>query len=273
MIKGMTGFGSCEFSWGKVKGAIEIRSLNHRFLDISFYLPAGFAQTENKIRQIISEAISRGKVTVSVKILQRAPMTVVFNRTIISQYVKYAKELKKEFGFNNDLTLSDLAKLPGVVEAKESTVEVDDLWLSAEESLRRCLKSLVLMRQREGRSLAQDLRDKLRKMSGLIGKINKRAKEILKAKKGSLTNEEFSSLQKSNDVNEETSRLLHYVEEMKLLLKSDLPIGKKIDFIAQEMQRETNTIGSKLQDKLISNAVISLKSKIEKIREQGQNIE
>jgi len=129
------------------------------------------------------------------------------------------------------------------------------------------------MRKREGRSLCADVTDKLRRMLLEIKKIQRRAQEILKEKKGKLTNEEFSSFQKSNDVNEELSRLIHYIEEFKLLLKTDIAVGKKLDFIAQEMQRETNTVGSKLQDKIVSSAVIALKSKIEKIREQSQNIE
>ena len=129
------------------------------------------------------------------------------------------------------------------------------------------------MRRSEGRSLAADVANQLKRMTLQTKKIQKKAKFILNEKKKKLTNEEFRSLQRSSDVNEEVTRLLHYIDEIKPLLKGKISVGKKIDFIAQEMQRETNTIGSKLQDKVVSNAVIALKSKIEKIREQAQNIE
>ena len=129
------------------------------------------------------------------------------------------------------------------------------------------------MRSREGKTLATDISDKLRLMSSEIVKIRQRAKAILQDKKKMMTNEEFSSYQKSNDINEELTRLSHYIDEAKALLKSGDLAGKKFDFVAQEMQRETNTVGSKVQDQLVSNAVIALKSKIEKIREQSQNVE
>jgi uncharacterized protein (TIGR00255 family) len=129
------------------------------------------------------------------------------------------------------------------------------------------------MRESEGRSLAKDISLQSARMVSQLSKIIKRAEVILNAKRRGLTEEEYISLQKNSDVNEEAARLLHHIEEIRGLLKSEAAVGKKIDFIAQEMQRETNTIGSKLQDKIISKAVIALKSKIEKIREQSQNIE
>ena len=129
------------------------------------------------------------------------------------------------------------------------------------------------MRQREGKSLAADMGDKLKKMSARLKAIEKRAAQILKEKQKVLKPEEFSSFQKSIDVNEEIARFTHYIQEMTELFKASIPVGKKMDFIAQEMQREANTLGSKLQDQMVSNAVIALKSKIEKIREQANNVE
>jgi len=273
MIKGMTGFGSAEFSNGKVKGTIEVKSLNHRFFDISFYLPSGFASIENKIRQVISKQISRGKVNVSIKIKQKPPATIIFNKEAIRKYLKNAKSLKKEFGLKRELSLSDLTRLPGVVEVKDSEVKAEHISSSLEAGVKKALKGLMVMRSREGRSLSVDLRDKLKKMLGQIRRIKQRSALVLRLKKKKLTEDEFLSFQKGSDVNEEITRLAHYIEEVRLLLNSNISVGKKMDFIAQEMQRETNTIGSKLQDKVVSNAVIALKSKIEKIREQSQNIE
>ena len=273
MIKGMTGFGCAPLFSGKIRGVVEIKSVNHRFLDINYFLPIGFASIENKIREIVQKQIERGRVTISLKITSKPLEIVNFNKDAVSKYFKYSQILKKEFGFKDELALSDVIKLPGVVEAKETIINGELVWPALEKSLNSSLKDLNQMRKREGQSLAVDIADKLKKMLQQIKKIEERSNFILKEKKTKLKNEEFSAFQKSIDVNEENSRLTHYIEEFKVLLKSDIPVGKKLDFVAQEMHRETNTIGSKLQDKIVSNAVITLKSKVEKLREQSQNIE
>jgi len=273
MIKGMTGFGSSFFSSGNLKGSLEIKTVNHRYFDIVFYLPPGFAATEDKIRQFVGKEVERGRITVSVKITEKPQISLAFHKNVVSEYLKYAKVLQKEYNLPNDLTLSDLMRLPGVVDARESVFNSDELWPMLEKSLRQALNSLVHMRKREGKSLYRDIAGLLTRMLRQLTIIRSRAEAVLKEKKKALPNEEFSSYQKSNDINEEISRLAHYIDEVKILLKSDITVGKKMDFVAQEMQRETNTIGSKLQDKVVTNAVIALKSKIEKLREQAQNIE
>lgn len=129
------------------------------------------------------------------------------------------------------------------------------------------------MRKREGRSLARNIVDILKRMTGQVKKIEARTKGILKGQKKILSPEEFTSFQKGYEISEEITRLKHYIQEFGLLVKAPALVGKKMDFVAQEMQRETNTIGSKVQDQVVSGAVIALKSKIEKLREQAQNIE
>ncbi len=273
MIKGMTGYGTVSFSVGGVRGTVEIKSLNHRYFDIAYFLPIGFASVENKIKQIVLKNVHRGRVTISIKLNQRPCPRIVVNKQVVRQYVQHANKLKRELGLDNDLALSDFIKLPGVVEAEETIINGETLWPAVEKNLIRSLQSLENMRIREGRSLSMDIAKQLKSMSEQIRTISIRAKEVLKEKKKQLTEEEFLSYQKSTDINEEISRLQHYIDEFTKLVKSTGPIGKKLDFVAQEMQRETNTMGSKLQDKIVSNAVITLKSKIEKIREQVQNIE
>ncbi len=273
MIKGMTGFGCAAFSSGKIKGVLEIKSLNHRYLDINFYLPIGFASIENRIREILQKTMERGRVSISIKITNKPAEIVDFNREAVKKYLHYAQILKKEFGFHGELGLSDLIKLPGVVDVKESLVSGEEMWGGIEVALKKALADLNVMRKREGQSLVKDISAKLKEMKLLLKNIHQRGAAILKEKRKLLNDEEFGSFQKGNDVNEELARLRHYIEEFGALVKNDVALGKKLDFIAQEMLRETNTIGSKLQDKTVSNAVISLKSKIEKIREQSQNIE
>lgn len=273
MITGMTGFGAAQFSVGKIKGLIEVKSVNHRYLDIAFYLPIGFGVVENKIRDMLTKSLSRGRVTVTVKITDKPGQMVRFNENMIEEYLQHAKSIEKKYKLANNLTLADLIGMPGVVDVKEVFVEASVMWPFIEKGMVQALKGLKIMRQREGKSLAVDITDKLKKMKARLKAIEGRTLLILKEKQKVLKLEEFSSFQKSIDVNEEITRYKHYIEELSGLLKETIPVGKKIDFIAQEMQRETNTLGSKLQNDLVSNAVIALKSKIEKVREQANNIE
>jgi len=273
MISGMTGFGSVQFNVGKLKGLIEVKSVNHRYLDVAFYLPTGFGMVESKVRDMLAKCIARGRVTVSIRITDKPTQEVSFNEDMIEEYLGHAKNIEKKYKLVNNITLADLIRMPGVVDVKEVFVEAADMWPSIEKGMIQALKSLKVMRQREGKSLNADMTDKLKKMTSRLKGIEKRSKDILKVKQKIMKPEEFSSFQKGIDVNEEIARFNHYIEEMTALLKSDVPVGKKLDFIAQEMQRETNTLGSKLQDDLVSNAVIALKSKIEKIREQANNVE
>ncbi|MFH0753487.1 MAG: YicC/YloC family endoribonuclease [Candidatus Omnitrophota bacterium] len=273
MITGMTGFGSATFVAGRIKGLIEVKSVNHRYLDLAFYLPSGFGSVENKIREMLAKELARGRVTVSARITDKPNQEVRFNENLIEEYLRHAKSMEKKYKLSNNLTLADLIRMPGIVDVKEVFVEAAEMWPAVEKGLVQAIRGLKVMRQREGKSLARDIGSKLKLMSARLKNIQKRHDELLKAYQKKHKPEDFASYQKSIDVNEEISRFNHYIDEMQALLKANIPVGKKMDFIAQEMQRETNTLGSKLQDDLVSNAVIALKSKIEKIREQANNVE
>ncbi|MCA9400509.1 MAG: YicC family protein [Candidatus Omnitrophica bacterium] len=273
MIQGMTGFGSAQVTIGAVKILVEIKTVNHRFFDLSFYTPSGFNAIENKIKQIIQKEIERGRITVSIKIIQKPTPMVALNNDVVKSYLDYAKKINKTFKLEGQLTVADIIKMPGVLDVQDTFVDATKIWPSLEKAIRRALKGVVLMRKSEGRALTRDMSDKLQRMTKQTKAIKSRSDAILKDAKKRLPEEEFSSFQKGIDINEELSRLQHYVDQIKILLKNSVSTGKKIDFIAQEMQRETNTVGSKLQDKIVSNSVIMMKSKIEKIREQAQNVE
>jgi len=273
MMKGMTGYGSATLNSPDIKGIVEVKSLNGRYLDVTYYLPIGYASLEEKIRKLCLKYLERGRLTISFKITQKKADEVSMNEHVVESYLKHAKKLQRQYKLNNDLALSDLLKLQGVFDIRESSLEPERLWPHLEKALSVALKGLEAMRAREGKALSVDIKEKLDLMTQQVGLIHKRAKAVLSEARGKMLDEEFQSFQRSNDINEELSRLKHYVSEMKPLLRKGDSVGKRIDFIAQEMQRETNTIGSKLQDKVVSNAVITLKSKIEKIREQAQNIE
>jgi len=273
MIKGMTGFSSVEISCGEMKAVLEIRSVNHRYLDVAYFLPLGFTSCEDRMRQLIQKIITRGRVTVSMKIVKKQEPTITFNKSVVKAYLRREKEIKKEFGLKGTLILSDLIRLPGVVEVQDVEPKASMLWPAIEKAMAKALSLLIVMRLREGKSIVYDIQTQLGRMSLGINMIRAKEKEILSHKKQKLTIEEFESYQKSIDVNEELSRLSHHIEEVRRLFKNKEAVGKRIDFIAQEMQREANTIGSKLQDKVVSSTVIALKSSIEKVREQAQNIE
>jgi uncharacterized protein (TIGR00255 family) len=185
----------------------------------------------------------------------------------------FAKELGRKHHIKNDITVADIMRLPGVVEAKEVFVQAADLWPVLEKSLHKAVAGMVIMRRREGKALSVDINEQLKRMLMQISLIKNRTAVLLKEGRAKLPTDEFSAFQKSNDVNEEIARLVHYIDEARMLLKQPDGAGKKLDFIAQEMQRETNTIGSKVQDKVVAAAVIALKSKVEKIREQSNNVE
>lgn len=273
MIRGMTGFGSAQFAFGKIKGVIEVKSVNHRFLDLSFYLPVGFGSLEGKIRELLGQDLTRGRVTITIKITEKPGQSVTFNEDMIEEYLRHARSIEKKYRLTNNLTLADLISMPGVVEVREIFIEAPILWPSIEKGLKTAFKGLGVMRCREGKSLSADINDKLKRMTIRLKGIEKRSQDILKNRQKTMKTEEFASFQKGIDINEEIARFHHYIAEMKDLLCSSVPVGKKLDFIAQEMQREANTMGSKLQDEMVTNAVVALKSKIEKIREQANNIE
>ncbi len=273
MIKGMTGFGSAQFSSGRINAVVEVKSLNHRYFDFSCYLPSGFGSLENKIHQLTKKYIQRGRVTVSVKMTQKSAQATSLNAEAVEAYLRYAVFLSKKFRLENDLKLSDVIHLPGVLEIKETALEPEAVWPVLEPCLKKSFASLEGMRKREGSSLCADIADKLRRMTAQIKIVQFKSGAILQEKRKQLSVEEFKSFQKSSDINEELSRLIHYIQGLKELLKSSASVGKKADFIAQEMQREVNTLGAKLPDRVVTDAVVALKSKIEKIREQAQNIE
>ena len=146
MINGMTGFGSAQFSDGKVRGVVEIKSLNHRYLDINYYLPIGFGSLEDKIKQVLGKHIARGRVSVSIKITERPGTVYKFNKAAARQYLKDAESLSQGLGLRNDLSLSDIVRLPGVVDSNEEVVSAESVWPLLEKNIQRAVKGLADMR-------------------------------------------------------------------------------------------------------------------------------
>lgn len=272
MIKGMTGFGHAVFSKGKIKAAVELKSVNHKYLDVTYYLPNGFGAMESRIKSVLQKSIQRGRVTASLRFLEKPDNVITLHKDTVKSYMTYMRSLRKEFKLDGNMGLTDVVHLPGVFESREAMISPDMVWTDVEKAFRHAINALTLMRKKEGQSIVRDMSSQLKQMASDVNHIKARAKLILDDKRKTTPIEELASFQKSNDVNEEIERLSHFVIEVRALLKKD-EAGKQIDFYAQEMHRETNTIGSKIQDKLVSRHVVSLKSLIDKIREQAQNIE
>lgn len=292
MIRSMTGFGRAEQQEKGKKITIEIKSVNHRYLDFNMKLPKKFSFFESEIRGILKEYIQRGKVDVFVSYEDEAGSqeTLSYHSKLAAQYVKYLQQLREEFSLTDDVTVSKLAAMPEVFTLEEEPVDEEEIWSLMEQVLREACGRFSDSREREGERLRSDLLEKLSHMRGYVERIEERSPEILEEYKEKLRQKtrellENAQLEESRlaaevilfadkiCTDEETVRLKSHVDGMLQELEKGGPVGRKLDFIAQEMNREANTILSKANDLTVSNVGIDLKTEIEKIREQIQNIE
>ena len=275
MFNSMTGFGAREKtvpSLGKV--SVELRSSNHKFLDIVYHMPEGFLSLEDKFKNEISGKVKRGRITCSVNIAPEQGAGVIINKELIKRYLSELKKIRSEFGIDGEINLNTLIHLPNVLSVQSVEVSKDSSWPFLKALFNQALDDLVKMRQKEGRGLQVYLKARAASIKTHLEKIEVRFKIAIRIKLARLTSdEERSSFLKSSDIGEEVQRLEFHVRNFIDKLSKSGPVGKELDFIAQEMQRETNTIGAKSCDVLISSRVVNIKSQIEKIREQLQNVE
>jgi len=275
MIKSMTGFGSKEAQLaflGKV--SIELRSTNHKFLECVFHLPNGFLSLEDRIKKEIENKLKRGRVTCAINISGPQCSKVYINKALLKNYITGLKGIKKDFGLKEELNLNTLIHLPGVLSLEENRICASSLWLPLKSLLNAALEELVKMRLKEGAALRVFLKNKADSLNkGLIAVKVSFKKAAEKKLKGISSDEEKASFLKGTDITEEMERLSFHARNFKSKLSKNVPVGKELDFIAQEMQREANTMAAKSFDASVSAKVVQMKSQIEKIREQVQNIE
>lgn len=294
MIKSMTGFGRGEYNDGKRSIIVEIKSVNHRYCDISVRMPRRYSFVEDKVKNTVKEKIKRGKVDVSIMVenLTENDVNIKLNGMLAQQYLENLQELQRGFGLPGEITLQYVAGLPDVMKA---IPDVDD-----EEEMTRCIlapvkeaaANLETMRSVEGERLAEDLIMRGEIIKDLVDKIEERAEEVPKVYTEKLRERikelignsiavpedrilvEAAIFADKCSIAEELTRLNSHMEQMKEIIeKSSQPDGKKLDFLVQEMNREANTIGSKANDITVTNLMLQVKAEIEKIREQVQNIE
>ena len=275
MINSMTGFGSreCQVApFGKI--CVELRSTNHKFLEIVLHLPQGFLSLEDKIKKEIEARIKRGRVVCAVNIVGAEAPRVFVHEKLLKNYLAALKTIQQQFRIKDEPSLDALMNLPGVLAPVESNLSKEAIWLHLKKLLKRAAEDLAKARQKEGAVLVSGLKTKAQTLRRHLEIINTRFKKVIQAKSASISiEEERVAFLKDADIAEESERLAFHIQNFISKLGKSSPLGKELDIIAQEMQRETNTIGAKSCDALISGRVVQLKSQIEQIREQVQNIE
>lgn len=292
MIKSMTGFGRAEVTEDNRKCTIEIKSVNHRYLDLAVKMPKKLNFFESAIRNVLKEYIQRGKVDVfiSYEELKEQNVAICYNREVAGEYLKYLREMAEEFGLDNDIRVSTLSRYPEVFTMEEVDVDEEEIWHLIEKALREAADNFVQTRIKEGENLKADMVMKLDGMLKHVDFITQRSPQIIAEYKMKLEEKikelledtkvdenrllmEVTIFADKSCVDEELVRLRSHIETTKETLLEGGSVGRKLDFIAQEMNREANTTLSKSNDLEISNVAIELKTEIEKIREQIQNIE
>ena len=292
MIKSMTGFGRCEVSDENRKITVEMKSVNHRYLDVNIKMPKKLNFFEASIRNLLKEYMQRGKVDlfISFEDTSENNVNITYHKDVAAEYLKYLKEMAQQFGLDEDIRVSNLSRYPEVFTLDEVKIDEEGIWKTLEKALRGAAEGFVETRIKEGEHLCDDLILKLNGMLDVVDYISSRSPEIIEEYKGRLTDKvqellgdtkldesriltEVTIFADKICVDEELVRLRSHIETTKNTLLEGGSIGRKLDFLAQEMNREANTILSKANDLTISNKGIELKTEIEKVREQIQNIE
>ena len=292
MIKSMTGFGRCEYADESSKFTVEIKSVNHRYLDVNIKMPKKLNFFENSIRNLLKKYIERGKVDVFITYedYSEGNFALKYNSALAAEYLNYLRQMSSEFGLDDDIRVSTLSRYPDVFVMEEQSIDEDLLWSKLEKALQGACEQFVESRIKEGEHLKKDLCDKLDNMLTYVDFIEERSPLIMKEYRSRLEDKvkELLGDKQIDDsriaqevvifadkicVDEETGRLRSHIISTKDTLEKGGGIGRKLDFIAQEMNREANTILSKTNDVAISDTGINLKTDIEKVREQIQNIE
>ncbi len=292
MIHSMTGFGRGQGQANGMDITVELRSVNHRFFEYSSRLPRAFGFLDEKLKSFLQERIARGKVDVSVYIdVTDAPgAEVAVNRTLAQAYAAAARELAEVCGVHNDLTARSLMQLPDVITVRRAAEDEDAVWAAVRGVTEQALERFLAMREREGAHMREDVLNRRQTLLEAVAfveerspqtvrehmdKVQTRMRELLD---GAAVDEgrlltEAGLIADRLAVAEETVRLRSHLDQLEALVNADEPVGRKLDFLVQEINRETNTIGSKSQDLSLTRRIVDMKSEIEKIREQIQNIE
>lgn len=293
MVRSMTGFGRGTYSENGKEFSVEIKSVNHRYIDFYIKLPRQIGYLEEKVRNVVSKYLFRGKIDIFISFEDRSEdsRSVTLDEGLASAYIQAVEKLKDKYNLKDDLSVSLVSKFPDVLRIEKNEDDEEQLWGVLSKALEMAVDSLIQMREKEGNELRNSLLQKADYMEDVIKKISERSPEVVIEYKQKLENriKELLSQQTIDEnriamevaifadrcgIDEELVRLgSHLIQLRDILNIRKQPVGRKLDFLVQEINREINTIGSKSNDIIITKSVLDLKSETEKIREQIQNIE
>ena len=292
MIRSMTGYGSAKGTVEGLEIQVELKSVNNRYLDTSVRLPRSFLFAEEMVKSAVQKHISRGKVDVFVNVdaSNAGDMTVRVNEALLKGYIEAVRHIAAEYGLADDLTAMSAARFPDVLSVEKKDLDAEAISAGMAEVVYEALRDFDAMRQREGEKLRDDVLARLDAIEAMVAKVEETAPETVEAYRRRLEQKMAEVLSTAGidenrilaeaaifadhiAVDEETVRLRSHLSQLRGMVNGVSPIGRKLDFLIQECNREANTIGSKCQNSSIAHVVVDLKSEIEKIREQIQNIE
>lgn len=292
MIKSMTGYGREQDTVNKRNILVEIRSVNHRYYEFSSRIPRAYGYLDEKLKNFFADKIRRGKVEASVTISSPEGNDVVIevNKSVALGYINALKSANEELKLRDDLSLSQISRFPDIFNVQKTVDDEEEIWQEVQTVAAKALEKFISMREKEGLKMKEDILGRLENLEKMVCFIEKTAPEMttnyrnrLYAKLSDVLKDkgideqriitEAAIYSEKVAVDEETVRLHSHISQFRELLESDGQVGRKLDFLVQEMNREVNTTGSKAQDLEITRTVVEMKSEIEKIREQIQNIE
>lgn len=275
MISSMTGFGSGEKELEAIgRVSVELRCTNHKFLETVFHLPDGLLALEEKLKKEIETKIRRGRIYCAINIKGQDAQGIFVNRKLLKNYLHELQSVKKEFKIDGGMSLDSLIRLPGILSLKENNPAGAHIWEQLKPLFLQALTNLLKARQKEGRALASLMKTRSSLLKKELILIKRRfALAVKNRMKGIQLEDERSAFLKGADIAEEMDRLHFHISNFQQKICAGGSVGKELDFITQEMQREANTLAAKSFDLVVSGRAVQMKSQIEKIREQVQNIE
>lgn len=294
MIRSMTGFGRCETEINGREITVEIKSVNHRYFEFSCRTPRGYNFLDDKLKNFVSSKVSRGKIDmyVTIGVSDETPSEVTVNHQLVSGYLNAMNEISEKYNVKNDVTVVSLSRFPDVFTVHKAAEDEEQITADVLSVAQIAMDSFITMREAEGEKMKTDILSRAKTILSIVDEIEERSPQTVKEYEERLLDKikqtlddfgvnideqrvltEVAVFADKVAVAEETVRLKSHFSQLEMFLEYDEPVGRKIDFIIQEMNREANTIGSKVQDAVLAHKVVDIKSEIEKIREQVQNIE